>query len=116
LCDSVFLEKGKCRVFIFWMGGGILVVKFVNDKREMTTWEARGEYKGLYIGFITTKRAEKLCDQDNHRGRVLYTADTYNEQYEIPAKTEDGQYISRLYGFGLKDLPMGGVIVAATKK
>ena len=92
------------------------MVYYVNDEREMTTWEARGEYKGFYIGFITTKPAEKLCDDDNHIGRVLYTADTYNEQYEIPARTEDGRYIRVLYGFGLKDLPMGGVIVATKKK
>ena len=92
------------------------MVKFINDEREMTMWEARGEYKGLYIGFVTTNRAEKLCDQDNHRGRVLYIADAYNEQDEIPAQTENGQYISVLYGFGLKDLPMGGVIVASKKK
>jgi len=82
----------------------------------MTTWEARGAYREKYIGFITIKPAEKLCDDDNHVGRVLYTADTYEEQYEIPWKAEDGRDISVLYGHGLKDLPMGGVIVVNQKK
>ena len=87
------------------------MVKFVNDGREMTTWEARGTYKGLYIGFVTTKPADRSSDFDNHRGNVLYTADTYKEQDDIPAETEDGKWITILYGFGLKDLPMGGITV-----
>ena len=95
--------------------GGVIMVKLINDNREMTTWEARGTYKGLYIGFVTTKYAEYRSDFDNHRGKVLYTADTYNEQDDIPAKTEDGQRITVLYGWGLKDLPMGGVTVVTKK-
>ena len=91
------------------------MVRFVNDEKEMTTWEARGVYKGLYIGFITTKPTERRSDFDNWVGKVLYTADTYNEQDDIPAETEDGKDISVLYGFGLKDLPMGGVTVVTKK-
>ena len=87
------------------------MVSFVNDKREMTTWEARGIYEGLYIGFVGLKPPSPYENSDERIGRVLYTADTYDEQYQIPAETEDGNWISILYGFGIKDLPMGGVVI-----
>jgi len=91
------------------------MVKFVNDEREITTWEARGIYREKYIGFLGSTPPDPFEDFDKKLGKVLYTADTYDEQDEIPAETEDGKWISVLYGHGLKDLPMGGVIVVKKK-
>ena len=91
------------------------MVKFVNDEKEMTTLEAREKYKGFYIGFLGTTPPDPKDNFDKKLGKVLYTADSYNEQYKIPAKTEDGKWISVLYGFGLKDFPMGGVTIVKKK-
>ena len=91
------------------------MVSFVNDMREMTSREAREVFQGYYIGFLVTEPTERMGDFRNWKGRVLYTAEKYTEQYEIPPKTEDGKKIIRLYGWGLKDLPMGGVIVEKNK-
>ena len=87
------------------------MVKFVNDEVEITTLEARKKYRGYYIGFLWSKPCNPKEHPDKALGKVLYTADTYNEQDDIPAKTEDGKRIGVLYGWGLKDLPMGGVTV-----
>ena len=73
--------------------------------------EARKKYKGYYIGFMSDTPADPKENFDEVIGKVLYTADTYNEQNDIPAETDDGRFIEVLYGFGLKDLPMGGLII-----
>ena len=91
------------------------MVKFVNDEKEMTTLEARKKYRGFYIGFVDSKPIDIKENPDKTLGKVLYTADAYDEQYQIPAKTEDGRRISVLYGHGLKDLPMGGVTIVKKK-
>ena len=83
------------------------MVKLVNDENEITTLEARKKYRGFYIGFVDSKPIDPKENPDKVLGKVLYTADTYNEQDDIPAQTEDGKQISVLYGWGLKDLPMG---------
>ena len=90
------------------------MVTFVNSTEEMTTLEARKAYKGLYIGFVITKRVNDKRGIDNCSGHVLYTADMYVEQREIPARTEDGKFITILYGMGVKDLPMGVMTVVYT--
>ena len=87
------------------------MVTFVNSTEEMTTWEAREVYKGVYIGFVITKEVHDKHGIDNWLGRVLYTADTYIERREMPAWTEDGQFITKMPGMGVKDLPMGGLTV-----
>ena len=87
------------------------MVNFIDSKEEMTELEARKLYKGLYIGFLTTKRVYDKRGTDNWLGRVLYTADTYKERAEIPAWTEDGKFITTLYGMGVKDLPTGGMTI-----
>ena len=91
------------------------MVRFVNDENEMTTLEARKKYMGFYIGFVGATPDDPKEDFDKKPGKVLYTADTYNEQYKIPVETDDGKWISILYGYGLKDLPMGGVIIVKNK-
>ena len=87
------------------------MVKFVNDENEMTTWEACGKYKGLYIGFVGSLPPDPKEKSDEVLGKVLYTAETYEEQDLIPWETEDGKDIEIIYGFGIKDLPMGGVVL-----
>jgi hypothetical protein len=87
------------------------MVRFVNDEMEITTLEARRKYRGFYIGFVDSKPIDPKENPDMMLGKVLYTADAYDEQDDIPAQTEDGKQISVLYGMGLKDLPMGGVIM-----
>ena len=91
------------------------MVKFINDENEITTLEARKKYRGFYIGFVGSTPANPKENYDKKLGRVLYTADTYNEQDEIPAQTEDGKQISVLWGWGLKDLPMGGITIVTKK-
>ena len=98
------------------MGEAIVMIHYVNNELEMTTLEARKTYRGKYIGFLVTKSNPKGLNHDNWTGRVLYTAETYNEQYEIPVKTEDGRRISLLYGMGVKDLPQGGVSIVYKEK
>ena len=91
------------------------MVEFINDKREMTTLEARKIYKGLYLGFLITKSDPNGLNFDNWTGKVLYTAETYIEHYDIPAENEKGEYIMPIYGMGVKDLPQGGVTVVRNK-
>ena len=87
------------------------MVKFINSKEEITTLEARKKYRGHYIGFVGLTPPDPKENYDKKLGKVLYIAETYNEQDEIPAKTEDGRRISVLYGWGLTDLPMGGITI-----
>ena len=91
------------------------MVKFIDSKDEITELEARKLYKGLFIGFLTTKRVDDKRGTDNWLGRVLYTADTYVEKSEIPARTEDGEFITILPGFGA-DWPRGGMTVVRKTK
>jgi hypothetical protein len=79
-----------------------------NSKEVMTDLEARKKYRDKYIGYITVE--QRITDPENERIMVLYTADSFNESYEMPPKTDKGEIISRTAGLGVGGTEIGGVI------
>jgi hypothetical protein len=78
-----------------------------NSSEVITDLEARKKYRDKYIGYVTVE--QRITDPENERIMVLYTADNFNESYEMPSKTANGELISRTVGLGVGGTEIGGV-------
>jgi hypothetical protein len=83
------------------------MINKVGNKEIITDLEARKKYRDKYIGYIIVE--QKVTDPENAKIIVEYIADNYDESYEMPAKTEKGQFISRMAGLGVGGTEIGGV-------
>jgi hypothetical protein len=79
----------------------------VDNKETVTRLDAKKKYRDKYIGYITAQ--QRITDPENEIIIVVYTADNYDESYEIPAKAENGQFIARMAGLGVGGTEIGGV-------
>lgn len=79
----------------------------IEDKKVITCLEARKKYSRHYIGYVTTEL--NLVDPETTKVLVVYLADSYNEQYEIPVETVEGQHISLMRGMSVGGTEIGGV-------
>jgi hypothetical protein len=79
----------------------------VDNKETVTRIGAKKKYRDKYIGYITVQ--QKMKDPENEVIIVVYTADSYDESYEMPAKDENGQFIARMRGLGVGGTEIGGV-------
>ena len=82
------------------------MVRKINEKEIITRLEARKKYDKHYIGMALTE--QKPRDFDNEKGYAIYITDTYEEQFEIPRKTEDGRFISTMPGHAVGGTQLGG--------
>ena len=79
----------------------------INEKVVLTDLEARKKYRDKYIGYITVE--QNITDPENEKIIVIYTADSYDESFEIPSETEEGQLIARMAGLGIGGTEIGGI-------
>jgi hypothetical protein len=80
----------------------------ISNNEVLTSLEARRKYEKNYIGFITVE--QKIMDFDNEKVKVLYTADSNKESYNIPSMNESGELISLMAGMGAGETVIGNLI------
>jgi len=90
--------------------GEIEMVRKIDEKEILTRLAARKKYEAHYIGMVLTEQKPK--DFDNEKGYVVYITDSYDEQFEIPRKTDDGHYISTMPGYAVGGTQLGGAFIA----
>jgi hypothetical protein len=90
------------------MGANIMVNKIYNSE-ILTKEEAQRKYRDFYIGMIITEYDDSYMKTGKCRGVVVYTADSYKEQKNIPHKTEDGRDIQVYSGVNVTDFPSGSM-------
>jgi len=79
----------------------------IKEKVILTDLEARKKYRDKYIGYITIE--QNITDPENEKIVVLFTADNYEESFEIPSETDEGQHIARMAGLGIGGTEIGGI-------
>ena len=83
------------------------MISEIGKRVVLTDLEARKIYRDKYIGYITIE--QNITDPENEKIIVLYTADNYEESFEIPSETDDGQHIARMAGLGIGGTEIGGI-------
>ena len=67
------------------------MLRKIETKDIMTSWEARNKYRDKYIRFVITKEVDR---GDNDLGYVAYTYDKAREERQIP----NDEFANIVYG------------------
>jgi len=84
------------------------MVKKVDKKEIMTSRQAKEQYREFHIGFVTTE--QNMTDPDNEKGYVVCIMDSYDEGYNIPRRTDNGDFISIMSGYAVGGTEIGALL------
>ena len=82
------------------------MLKKIEKKEILTTWEAKNKYRDKYFRFVITEQVDG-CDND--LGYVVYTYDNKREMRGIPREEFKNVYYGSLLGVAAEPPDFGGI-------